>query len=61
MSFKKGELYPCNPATARGESTKLSSSGDKVVYTNGRTVVVSLLSDSVAQYIMTISICRSAT
>lgn len=41
MSFKKGELYPCNPATARGESTKLSSSGDKIVYTNGRTVVVS--------------------
>lgn len=41
MSFKKGDLYPCNPATARGESTKLSSSGDKVVYTNGRTVVVS--------------------
>lgn len=43
MSSKKGELYPCNPATARGESTKLSSSGDKVVYTNGRTVIVSLL------------------
>ncbi|KZT65291.1 WD40 repeat-like protein [Daedalea quercina L-15889] len=40
MSFKKGDLYPCNPATARGESTKLSSSGDKVVYTNGRTVVI---------------------
>lgn len=41
MSFKKQDLYPCNPATARGEATKLASSGDKVVYTNGRTVVVS--------------------
>ncbi|TFY62674.1 hypothetical protein EVJ58_g3719 [Rhodofomes roseus] len=40
MSFKKADLYPCNPATARGESTKLSSSGDKVVYVNGRTVVI---------------------
>ncbi|KZT03823.1 WD40 repeat-like protein [Laetiporus sulphureus 93-53] len=40
MSYKKADLYPCNPATARGESTKLSSSGDKIVYTNGRTVVI---------------------
>lgn len=40
MSFKKQDLYPCNPATARGEATKLASSGDKVVYTNGRTVVI---------------------
>lgn len=42
MSFTKGVLYPCNPATTRGESTKLSSSKDKVVYTNGRAVIVSL-------------------
>lgn len=42
MSFKKGDLYPCNPATVRGESIKLSASGEKIVYTNGRTVVVSL-------------------
>ena len=42
MSFKKGVLYPANPATARGAATKLSSSKDKIVYTNGRSVIVSL-------------------
>ena len=41
MSFKKGLLHPCAPVTARGESTKLSSSKDKIVYTNGRSVIVS--------------------
>ena len=41
MSFKKADLYPCHPATARGEAARLSSSKDKVVYTNGRTVIVS--------------------
>ncbi|CCL99609.1 uncharacterized protein FIBRA_01627 [Fibroporia radiculosa] len=40
MSYKKADLYPCNPATARGQATKLGSSGDKIVYTNGRTVVI---------------------
>ena len=35
MSFKKGVLHPVNPATARGAATKLSSSKDKIVYTNG--------------------------
>ncbi|THH29175.1 hypothetical protein EUX98_g5012 [Antrodiella citrinella] len=40
MSFKHVALYPCNPATARGESTKLSSNKDKIVYTNGRTVII---------------------
>ncbi|CAE6449736.1 unnamed protein product [Rhizoctonia solani] len=34
------KTYPCNPLTTRGSSTKLSSSGDKIVYTNGRTVVI---------------------
>ena len=42
MSFKKGSLYPANPATARGAATKLSSSKDKIVYTNGRSVIVSI-------------------
>ncbi|KAH9855356.1 WD40 repeat-like protein [Lenzites betulinus] len=46
MSFAKGPLYPCNPATARGESTKLSSSKDKVVYTNGRAVIIRDLKDA---------------
>lgn len=40
MSFKKVDLFPCNPATTRGESTRISSSKDKIVYTNGRTVIV---------------------
>ncbi|KAG8782909.1 WD40 repeat-like protein [Ceratobasidium sp. 428] len=46
MSFKADKTYPCNPLTARGSSTKLSSSGDKIVYTNGRTVVIRDLSSS---------------
>ncbi|TBU43911.1 WD40 repeat-like protein [Dichomitus squalens] len=45
MSFKKGALYPANPATARGQPTKLSSSKDKIVYTNGRSVFIRDLSD----------------
>ncbi|OBZ67657.1 putative WD repeat-containing protein C9G1.05 [Grifola frondosa] len=40
MSFQKGQLYPCAPATTRGESTKLSASKDKIVYTNGRSVII---------------------
>ncbi|KIR55360.1 WD-repeat protein [Cryptococcus gattii Ru294] len=42
MSYKAGSVYPCNPATARSESTKLGvdPKGEKLVYTNGRAVVV---------------------
>ncbi|GJE96547.1 WD40 repeat domain-containing protein [Phanerochaete sordida] len=40
MSFKKADLFPCNPATTRGESTRISSSKDKIAYTNGRTVII---------------------
>ncbi|CAE6532530.1 unnamed protein product [Rhizoctonia solani] len=40
MSVTAEKIYPCNPLTTRGSSTKLSSSGDKIVYTNGRTVVI---------------------
>lgn len=38
-----GPLYPCNPATARSESTKLGvdPKGEKLIYTNGRAVIVS--------------------
>ncbi|KZO95341.1 WD40 repeat-like protein [Calocera viscosa TUFC12733] len=39
MSYTKGKLWPCNPSTTRGASTKLSASGSKIVYTNGTTVV----------------------
>ncbi|KAI0084155.1 WD40-repeat-containing domain protein [Irpex rosettiformis] len=40
MSYKSVDLYPCNPATTRGESTKLSAHKDKIAYTNGRTVII---------------------
>ncbi|KAF9053801.1 WD40 repeat-like protein [Hymenopellis radicata] len=40
MSYKQTSLFPANPATARGVSTKLSSSKDKVVYTNGKAVII---------------------
>ncbi|KZV85264.1 WD40 repeat-like protein [Exidia glandulosa HHB12029] len=40
MSFKRTATYPCAPQTTRGESTKISSHGDKIVYTNGKTVVI---------------------
>lgn len=40
MSFKKQSTFPAAPTTARGVSTKLSASKDKVVYTNGKTVIV---------------------
>lgn len=40
MSFKKAEIFPANPITARGVSTKLSSSKDRVIYTNGKSVIV---------------------
>lgn len=43
MSFKKLELYPPNPSTSRGTSTKLSSSKDKVIYASGKTVIVCTL------------------
>ncbi|EKM58056.1 uncharacterized protein PHACADRAFT_252038 [Phanerochaete carnosa HHB-10118-sp] len=40
MSSKQAGLFPCNPATTRGESTRISSDKDKIVYTNGRTVII---------------------
>ncbi|TFY78699.1 hypothetical protein EWM64_g5314 [Hericium alpestre] len=40
MSFVKTALYPGNPGTARGVSTKLSSSKEKIVYTNGKSVYI---------------------
>ena len=41
MSFTRVALYTANPSTTRGESTKLSASKEKIVYTNGKTVFVS--------------------
>ncbi|EPQ52202.1 WD40 repeat-like protein [Gloeophyllum trabeum ATCC 11539] len=45
MSFKPVRLYPCNPTTARGVSTKLSASKGKIIYTNGKTVIIRDLND----------------
>ncbi|TFK49120.1 WD40 repeat-like protein [Heliocybe sulcata] len=45
MSFKAARLYPCNPTTTRGASTKLSASKGKIVYTNGKTVIIRDLND----------------
>ena len=44
MSYKSIDVYPCNPATTRGQSTKLSAYKDKIAYTNGRTVIVRYIS-----------------
>ncbi|KAG9313595.1 WD40 repeat-like protein [Chiua virens] len=39
MSYTRQALYPCNPATERGRSTKLAAANvkgsDKIIYTNG--------------------------
>lgn len=40
MSSKQIALYPCSPNTVRGTSTKISASKDKVVYANGKTVII---------------------
>ncbi len=45
MSFKNLALYPANPTTTRGVSTKLSSSKGKVVYTNGKAIIVRIDAD----------------
>ncbi|KAI5454488.1 WD40 repeat-like protein [Naganishia albida] len=41
MSFERGSVFACNPATTRLTSTKLGvdAKGEKIVYVNGRTVV----------------------
>ncbi|KAF8186885.1 WD40 repeat-like protein [Mycena galopus ATCC 62051] len=40
MSFKRTSLFPPNPVTARGASTKLSAHKDKIVYANGKAVII---------------------
>ena len=41
MSFKNTSVCAATPATARGVSTKLSANNNKIIYTNGKTVIVS--------------------
>ncbi|TFY60252.1 hypothetical protein EVG20_g7485 [Dentipellis fragilis] len=45
MSFTKAVVYPGNPATERGMSTKLSASKEKIVYTNGKAVFIRDIND----------------
>ncbi|KAH7878576.1 WD40-repeat-containing domain protein [Lentinula edodes] len=40
MSFKQYAIFPSNPATERGISTKLSASKDRIVYASGKTIVI---------------------
>ncbi|TFK21147.1 WD40 repeat-like protein [Coprinopsis marcescibilis] len=40
MSSQSTFLFPPNPTTSRGSSTKLSSNKDRIVYTTGKVVVV---------------------
>lgn len=44
MSSKLSGVFPSNPVTTRGASTKISSFKDKVVYTSGKTVIIRDLS-----------------
>ncbi|KAF8548078.1 WD40 repeat-like protein [Imleria badia] len=44
MSYTRQALYPCNPGTERGRSTKLAAANvkgsDKIIYVNGRSVIL---------------------
>ncbi|KAF8221062.1 WD40 repeat-like protein [Tricholoma matsutake] len=40
MSYTKTGIFPPNPNSARGTYTKLSASKDKVIYANGRTIIL---------------------
>ncbi|TRM63711.1 WD40-repeat-containing domain protein [Schizophyllum amplum] len=46
MSFKPSSVFPCNPSTARGVSTKLDATKGKIAYANGRTVIIRDLNDA---------------
>ncbi|WVR03821.1 hypothetical protein IAU60_000817 [Kwoniella sp. DSM 27419] len=65
MSYKAGPIYPCNPATARSESTKLGvdPKGEKLIYTNGRAVIIrdlnhTELSHAYTQHTQTATVAR---
>ncbi|KAG6888548.1 hypothetical protein C0995_007420 [Termitomyces sp. Mi166 len=63
MSFKQTGIFPANPMTARGVSTKLSASKDKVIYTNGKTVIIRdlnnpLLSKTYSRHVHNATVAR---
>ncbi|KAH9074141.1 WD40 repeat-like protein [Lactarius deliciosus] len=58
MSFTRVALYAANPSTTRGESTKLSASKDKIVYTNGKTVFNPALGVSYSGHVQNTTVAR---
>ncbi|KIJ98804.1 hypothetical protein K443DRAFT_133309 [Laccaria amethystina LaAM-08-1] len=62
MSSKKSTVFPPNPTTARGVSTKLSSGNgplkDKVIYANGKTIINPGLSVTYAGHIQNATVAR---
>ncbi|KAK0435218.1 WD40-repeat-containing domain protein [Armillaria borealis] len=58
MSFKNLALYPANPTTTRGVSTKLSSSKGKVVYANGKAVINPSLSVAYSGHVQNTTVAR---
>ncbi|KAF9269416.1 WD40 repeat-like protein [Marasmius fiardii PR-910] len=48
MSFKRFQLYPSHPVTERGQSTKLSAHKNKIIYANGKSVIVHDLANTTA-------------
>ncbi|KAF8962540.1 WD40-repeat-containing domain protein [Flammula alnicola] len=58
MSYKKAGLYPPNPVTTRGVSTKLSSGKDKIIYTSGRTVLNPGLTTAYSGHIQNATVAR---
>ncbi|OCF43364.1 WD-repeat protein [Kwoniella heveanensis CBS 569] len=60
MAYKAGPLYPCNPATARSESTKLGvdPKGERLIYTNGRAVIHTSLAHAYTQHTQIATVAR---
>ncbi|KAF9239843.1 WD40-repeat-containing domain protein [Melanogaster broomeanus] len=62
MSYTRQALYPCNPGTERGRSTKLSSANvkgsDKIIYANGRSVIHPALSTSFSGHVKETTVAR---
>ncbi|KAF8137293.1 WD40-repeat-containing domain protein [Boletus edulis] len=62
MSYTRQALYPCNPGTERGRSTKLAAANvkgsDKIIYANGRSVIHPGLSTSFTGHVKETTVAR---
>ncbi|GLB42129.1 putative WD domain, G-beta repeat [Lyophyllum shimeji] len=63
MSSKPTGVFPANPVTTRGLSVKLSAVKDKVIYTNGKTVIIRnlnnpLLSTTYSEHVHNATVAR---